>query len=196
MRWITRLLIGGLCAAPLATAVADDAPQAKQPAPAAKTAPRAQATLEAVLLKTPGAPVAVAPGHAPGEFLFGTREKRVVRFAVGRGLAWQSDVGELPVDRLAMGPDGKRALASTARELIALAGADGTILWRAKRAVAFAFSPDGTQVFTVSKKGALAVLDAATGAQATTRQAADKREVVLASMHAASGLAVLGVADG
>lgn len=189
MTWITRLLIVGLCTAPLAVAAADDAPAAKKPA-----APTP--ALEPVLLETPGAPVAVAPGHAAGEFLFGTQEKKVVRYTVGSGFAWHNDIGELPADGLAMGPQGKRVLASTARELIALAGADGSILWRTKRPVAFAFSPDGTKIFTVSKKGSLAELNAATGVQAATRQAADKREVVLASMHAARGLAVLGVADG
>jgi outer membrane protein assembly factor BamB len=87
-------------------------------------------------------------------------------------------------------------LAGTATELIALATDDGRVRWRAKRPVAFAFATDGATLLTISGKGVITTIDPATGTQAATLASEVKREVVRASLHPESGLAVLGVADG
>ncbi len=186
-----------LVAAFAAAASADEtpAPARTQPKPGAAKAIESKA-IEPRAVEVPGTAVAVAPDPAAGAFVVATQEAKLHRVAPGKGVTWSASLGEHAADRIAASPRGDVVVAAGALELLGVATKDGSIAWRMKRPVAFAFSSDGKALTTVTKKGLINLYDPATGDLTSTRRSDAKREVALASLHPPSGLAVLGVADG
>lgn len=164
--------------------------------PTAETGTRKAKTRAWTPVDLPGTPVTVAAGDGPTALYFGSDQGQLYRYAGAKGVTWRASLGKDPADRIVAGSRGDVVVASTATELIALSKRDGSLLWRAKRPITFDLSADGRTLFTISKRGDITELDAATGTERATRKAADRREVALASLHPGSGLAVLGVADG
>ena len=195
---IRPLLLLPLFLAIAAPALADEPPATATPptkdAPASDAAATKGIVPKAVAL--PGTAVAIAPDRAAGTFLVATQEAKLHRVSATKGVTWSASLGEHAADKLAASPRGDVVVAASALELLGVATEDGRVLWRAKRPVAFAFSADGKALTTVTKKGHIDIYDPATGDLRSTRTSEAKREVALASVHPASGLAVLGVADG
>lgn len=189
--WMVLALAGGACAeeptkAPVDCGAADEA--------SAEPAPAAPAPLAATAVPLCATAVAVGTGAAADEVLVGLGDGAVLRWGVGHGVTWRGTTGGEPADALVAAPRGGRIAVTTATELLLFGGAAEPI-WRTARPVAFAFSPDGAELLTIGKH-ALAAYAADTGEARRRQRFADKREIVKASMHVGSGLAVLGVADG
>lgn len=181
----TRLAVPILLLALAIPAWAEDAPTATKKTP-----------LVAQTMKLPSEVFAVAPSHEPASLLVSMMDGSLARVHATKGVTWKASLGKDAAVQLVAASRGDVVLAGTLFELIAVSTKDGSVLWRTKRPVAFDVSADGTQVVTIDKKGAIATLATTTGKVTATTKAADRREVAMASVHAVSGLAVLGVADG
>ncbi|MDA1193775.1 MAG: hypothetical protein O2894_01185 [Planctomycetota bacterium] len=185
------LFAGSACAddteeTPVETGTAETAkaePAVAEPAPIAATA-----------VAVGGTVAAVGTGAAADEVLVGLSDGALLRWTVGQGATWRGTTGGEPADALVAAPRGGRIAVTTAAELLVF-GSGTEPLWRAPRPMAFAFSADGSELLAIGKH-ALAVYAVGTGEATRKQDFADKREIVQASLHPASGLAVLGVADG
>lgn len=139
---------------------------------------------------------ALARGRAGEEILLATGDGAVLRHEIGRGVTWRGKTGGEAAYALVAAPVGHHLAAATPTELLGFGAKEGGALWRTQRPVAFAFDASGRRLVTLTSEGEVVERDAATGVEVARRRFEEQRRVVLASLHVASGLAVLGVADG
>lgn len=168
--------------------------------PVPPPAPKAEkAVVPAIVpqsIELPRPATAIARGREGEEILVSTEDGAVVRLVIGRSPTWRATTSGEPADLLAAASNSDFVAAATPREVHVFGAQGGAVCWRVPRPVVFAFDATGQHLVSLTKEGEVVERDAATGKELARRKFADGRRVVKASLHAASGLAVLGVADG
>src|SRR5262245_37042981 len=171
---------------------------AEEPAPAPRVeAERTDApALPVARVELPLPATALAPGRTGEEVVAATDDGAVVRVVIGKGVVARTKAAGARIEALTASASGDLVASATLTDLQVFDFAASAALWRAARPVVFAFDAAGKRVVTVTEQGEVVELEATTGKELARRPVAEKRKVIRASLHPASGLAVLGVADG